>query len=345
MEITRLGIDLAKTFFQLHGTDLSGKTILRKKLKRTELALFTAQLQPCEIAMEACGGSHYWARKFKTQGHRVKIIAAHHVKPFKLSRQKNDSRDAEAIAEASLRPNMKYVAAKELWQQDLQSMHRLRQHFIDTRTATVNQARGFLMEYGVVIDEGITKFFSEIPDILEDADSELTPMIREVVRNLYQLALQLLESTKDLEKKIMAVSKAQVDYQRLLEVPGVGPLGASMFVSSVGDANVFKNGRHLAAWLGLVPRQDSSGGKERLLGITKAGDQHLRSVMIHGARSLILATIRKRKKDPRSEWILRLYEKKGWNVTAVAVANRNCRVMWHLMKNKEEYKHDFRMAM
>lgn len=338
MEITRLGIDLAKTFFQLHGVDRNGKPILRKKLKRSELPLFTAQLPPCEISMEACSGSHYWARKFRSQGHSVKMIAAQHVKPYKLTRQKNDSHDAAAIVEASSRPQMKFVAVKELWQQDLQSMHRTRQHLVDIRTATVNQARGFLMEYGVVIEEGITRFFSEVPPILEDAENELSTTIRDIVRTLYDLALRLRDDVKSLEKKIVSVSQVQGDYTRLLDVPGVGPLSASLFISSVGNAEVFKNGRHLAAWLGLVPRQHSSGGKEKLLGITKAGDQHLRTTMIHGARAQILWTLKKQKTDPRSQWILRLYEEKGWNVTAVAVANRNCRIMWHLMKHKEEFK-------
>lgn len=338
MEITRLGIDLAKNIFQLHGVDANGKAILKRKLKRHELAAFTAQLHPCEISMEACGGSHYWARKFKSQGHCVKMIAAQHVKPFKLSSQKNDSIDAAAIVIAASQPSMKYVASKEIWQQDLQSMHRLRQHYVDVRTATVNQCRGLLMEYGIVIDEGIGHFFKEVPVLLEESENELTIAIREVISKLYNLALKLKEDGDAITKSIESISKAQSDYCRLLSVPGVGPLVASMFVSSVGDANVFKNGRHLAAWLGLVPRQSSSGGKEKLLGITKAGDQRLRTMLIHGARALILTTLRKQRSDPESQWILRLYEKKGWNVTSVAIANKNCRIMWHLMKYEEEYK-------
>jgi transposase len=345
MEITKLGIDLAKNIFQLHGVDDRGKAVLKRKLKRSELGTFTAQLPICEISMEACGGSQYWARKFISQGHSVKIIAAQHVKPFKLSTQKNDSIDAAAIVTAASHPAMKFVAVKELWQQDLQSMHRLRQHLVDVRTATVNQCRGLLMEYGLVIDEGIRNFFSEVPLMLEDGENELTLTIRDVVSRLYKMALQLREEGDELTKKIHSVSQAQEDYRRLLEVPGVGPLVASMFVSGVGNPGVFKNGRHLAAWLGLVPRQSSSGGKEKLLGITKAGDQQLRTVMIHGARALILATIRKQKTDPQSEWILNLFERKGWNITAVALANRNCRIMWHLMKYKEEYKKEYKMAV
>jgi transposase len=338
MRITLLSIDLAKTCFQLHGADAGGKTVLKKKLMRNELLQFTAQLPQCVVAMEACGGSHYWARKFKAQGHEIKLIAAHLVKPFKKSRQKNDARDAEAINEAVTRPRMHFVAPKELWQQDIQSLHRHRQHFIDLRTATINQCRGLLMEYGRIVDEGVSKFFAQVPALLEDGENELTSTVREISQTLLKLARDLTEKLSAVEKKLKSLSEAQDDYHRLLKIPGIGPMGASMFLSSIGNPKVFKNGRHAAAWLGLVPRQESSGGKERLLGITKTGDNHLRATLIHGARALIVAALRKQKKDPFSQWVLGLYEKKGWNVTAVAIANRNCRIMWHLTNYKEEYR-------
>ena len=338
MRITLLSIDLAKNIFQLHGTDENGKIVLKKRLNRSELLPFTAQIPPCLIAMEACGGSHFWARKFREQGHSIKLIAAKNVKPFKKSRQKNDSRDAEAISEAAQRPRMPLVAPKQLWQQDIQSLHRVRQHVIDSRTATVNQCRGLLMEYGVVIEEGISNFFSEVPNIIENDTNELTPTIRELAYTLWDMANKLTEQLKAVEKKLKAICNPQEDYQRLLKIPGIGPMGASMFLASIGSPKVFKNGRHVAAWVGLVPLQDSTGGKENLLGITKTGDHHLRAMLIHGARSVIRSCLQKQKKDPFSEWVLRLYEKKGWNVTAVAVANRNCRVMWHLLNYQEEYR-------
>jgi len=338
MKVTTLGIDLAKTCFQLHGTDDAGRAVIKRKINREELALFTAQLEPCLIAMEACGGAHYWARKFKSQGHSIKLIPARHVKKFKESQQKNDARDAFAINEAAQRPKMPLVAPKELWQQDVQALHRTRQQLVKMRTATVNQCRGLMMEYGVVVDKSIEKFFIQMPSAIEDANNELTLVMRDLAAFLVASAKDLSQKIEEVEKKILTLSEAQPDYRRLLQVPGIGPMGASMFISSVGDAKVFKNGRHVAAWLGLVPRQESSGGKSRLLGITKTGDNHLRSVLIHGARSLILSAMRKHKRDPVSQWILDLQERKGWNVTAVAIANRNARIMWHLMNYKEEYK-------
>ena len=338
MRVTRMAIDLAKNTFQLHGTDESGKVFLRKKLSRTELGSFMAQHVPCEVSMEACGGSHYWARTFKSQGHSVKLLPAQHVKPFVKSRQKNDRNDSEAISEASRRPGIKLVAAKELWQQDLLSLHRFRQHLVTSRTATINQCRGLLLEYGIVMKEGVSSFFKELPLILEDGENELTSSMRDLARTLERMIKDLTEKLNEVELKLKSLSQTQPDYERLLHVPGVGPLVASLFISTIGDPKVFKNGRNVSAWLGLVPRQNSSGGKSKLLGITKTGDENLRVALIHGARSLILAALKKKKSDPLSQWILNLYQKKGWNITSVAIANRNCRVMWHLMNYQEEYK-------
>lgn len=336
--ITLVGIDLAKEVFEIHGVDSVGRTRVKKTVKRRELASFTAQLAPCRIVMESCGGAHYWARLFSLQGHQAQLIAAQNVKPFKKSRQKNDQIDAEAIVEAGSRPRMRYVAVKTLHQQDIQSLHRNRQQLITMRTQVSNQIRGLLMEYGVVISKGVERMKIEFAEIIENAESELTPVVRQLVSTSYELFKDLMKRQVDIEKILKELMKENEDYQRLTGIPGVGPHGASMFIASVGDPNVFKNGRHLAAWIGLVPCQHSSGGKEQLGRITKAGDQHLRAMLIHGARSLLLATIKKQGKDPRSEWILRLHREKGWNKTAVAIANRNVRVMWHLFKYKEEYK-------
>ena len=338
MEVTVLGIDLAKNVFQLHGVDRKGRPTLRKKIARSELAAFTSNLNSCLIAMEACGGSHYWAKKFRAQGHTVKLIAAQHVKPYRQSQQKNDRNDAEAIAEAVQRPKMKFVGVKTEAQQDLQSLHRMRQQLVDMRTATINQCRGLLMEYGVTMSVGATKFSRELPEVLEDATNELTATIREIARNLKETVDTFSIQIKETEKKILNFCKTEPNYKRLLKVPGVGPLIASMFLASVGDAREIKNGRHLSAWMGLVPRQCSSGGRERLLGITKAGDSRLRALMIHGARSVILSALRMQRQDPHSQWILKMLDKKGWNVTAVAIANRNCRIMCHLIKHEAEYK-------
>ncbi len=335
--ITLVGIDLAKEVFELNGVDELGKTVLRKTLKRAELAPFLANFPSCRIVMEACGGAHHWARKFTAQGHHAQLIAAQFVKPFKTTKQKNDRVDAQAIVEAASRPSMRYVGTKNLFQQDLQSLHRIRQQLINNRTQISNQIRGLFAEYGVVMDEGLTKFKSQFPTALEE-DSELTPIMREAGRSLYELFSKFEEEQSKVEEQIKSLVKDNEDYKRLVEVPGVGPWSASLFLGTAGNVGAFKNGRQLSAWAGLVPRQFSSGGQERLGKITKAGDAPLRVMLIHGARSVILAAIRKQKTDPYSQWILQLHKTKGFNKTAVAVANKNVRVMWHLLKYQEAYR-------
>lgn len=336
--VTLLGIDLAKEVFELRGVDALGNVVLKKTLKRDNLSSFTAQLPACRIVMEACGGSNYWSRLFNSQGHTAQIIAAQHVKPFKKSRHKNDALDAEAIVEAASRPGMKYVSEKNLFQQDVQSMLRVRQQYVALKLQISNQIRGLLMEYGVVIPKGFAHLKVRVPEVLEDSQNALTPVIRDLINTQYEFFKKVSEDLKKYESKITKYLKPNEDYQRLLKVPGVGPMSASSFIASVGNPLTFKNGRHLAAWVGLVPTQYSSGGKESLKGITKAGDKHLRATLIHGARALIATTVRKQRPDAYSQWILKLYKEKGWNRTAVAVANKNVRVMWHLLKYKEEYK-------
>lgn len=335
--ITVIGIDLAKEVFELNGADEYGKTLLRKTLKRVELAPFMANMPTCRVVMEACGGGHHWARKFTAQGHEVQLIAAQFVKPFKTTKQKNDRVDAQAIVEAASRPSMRYVGIKNLFQQDLQSLHRVRQQLINNRTQISNQIRGLFAEYGVVMEEGLSKFKSQFPIALEE-ESELTPALREVGRSLFELFSKFEDEQDKVEMQIKGLVKENDDYKRLIEVPGVGPWSASLFLASAGNVGAFKNGRQLAAWAGLVPKQHSSGGQERLGRITKAGDAPLRVMLIHGARSVILAAIRKQKTDPLSQWILQLHKSKGFNKTAVAVANKNVRVMWHLLKYQEVYR-------
>lgn len=337
--ITLLGIDLAKEVFELRGVDAQGCLILKRTMKRCELIEFTAKLPTCRIAMEACGGSHYWSRLFRSQGHTPQLIAAQHVKPFKKSRQKNDAKDAEAIVEAALRPNMKYVGEKNLFQQDVQSLLRVRSQYVALKLQVSNQIRGLLMEYGVVLAKSFSQLKKQIPFILEDDANNLTPIIRELLSSQYDFFKKVDQDLEGLEKKLSEYLKMNEDYRRLLGVPGVGPLSAASFIASVGNPSSFKNGRHLSAWAGLVPIQNSSGGKEKLGGITKAGDKHLRATLIHGARALITATIKKQKTDPLSQWILKLHREKGWNRAAVAIANKNVRVMWHLLQHQEEYQY------
>lgn len=311
MNITALGIDLAKKNFQLHGVDSKGKAILRKKLTREELPIYIAKLPPCLILMEACATSNYWGRKFKSMGHQVKPIAAQFVKPFVKS-QKNDRNDAEAIVECGMRPTMRFVAIKESWQQDIQILHRARRRAVSAKTAIINQTKGLLLEYGIVIEEKSTKFKSAVANALEDAENELTSSIRLVIHeNLNELDF-LINQISIFEKEMESISRQSDDCKRLLGVPGVGLLGATAFIASVGDPSLFKNGRHVASWLGLVPKQYSTGGIPRLLSITKKGDPELRSILIHGARANLLAMKRKAKQDELTKWALNLLEKKGW---------------------------------
>ncbi len=337
--IKTLGIDLAKKYFQLHGVDANGKAVLRKKLNRKELAAFIVQLPRCLILMEACASSHYWGRKFIDMGHEVRLIAAQFVKPFQKS-QKNDSNDALAIVECGMRPTMRFVAIKETWQQDIQILHCTRRRAVSARTAIINQVKGLLLEYGVVIDEKGGKFRMSAAHAIENADNELTSSIRLVIHENLREYDFLMQQIHIFDREIKIISERSEDCQRLQTIPGVGRLGATAFVASIGNARSFKNGRHVGAFLGLVPRQNSTGGRAKLLSITKRGDPELRAILIHGARANLVA-IKNRKvpsKDKFSIWALGLLEKKGWAKASVAVANKMARIMWHTMAYKENYQ-------
>ena len=281
-----LGIDLAKNSFQLHGVDKKGHVVLKKKLSRHKLTAFIANLPPCLIGLEACGGAHYWVRTFTQMGHTVRMIAPQFVKPYVKS-NKNDAIDAEAICEAVQRPSMRFVPVKTIEQQDIQSIHRIRSQQVVRRTAQTNQIRGLVLEYGIVIPKGIASIRKAIPDILEDAEKPLTLLFRELLRELYNEVVHLDERIGTLEQKLKLICVRNEDCQRLLTIPGVGFLTATALIAAIGDITVFKNGRELAAWLGLVPRQHSTGGKPTLLGISKRGDSYLRTLLIHGGRSVV----------------------------------------------------------
>jgi transposase len=333
-DIKVLGIDLAKKSFQLHGVDEKDQTVLKKKLTRSKLTAFIANLAPCLIGLEACGGAHYWARTFASFGHTVKIIAPQFVKPYVKS-NKNDAVDAEAICEAVQRPNMRFVPAKSIEQQDIQSIHRIRSLLVSRRTAQANQIRGLLMEYGIIIPIGIAYIRATIPLILEDATNPLTSLFRTLLNELYEEMVHLDERIVVLEQKLQAISLQSEDVQRLLTVPGVGLLTATAVVAAINDIAVFKNGRELAAWLGLVPRQHSTGGKTILLGISKRGDTYLRTLLIHGGRTIV--RVAHKYQDKRNQWIVKLEQRRGRNISAVAVANKNARIIWALLSKKENY--------
>jgi len=310
MNVTTVGIDLAKRVIQIHAEDERGKVVARKQLKRDEVLPYFAQHQPCLIGMEACAGSHYWRRKLSSLGLEVKLINPAYVKPF-VKRNKNDARDAEAICEAVTRPNMPFVPTKSIEQQDIQMLHRIRSQAIKQRTALANQIRGLLGEYGLVIPLGIASVRRQLPEMLEATDNELTVLGRELLSELLQELLMLDKRVKRFDDKIKVVMKHSDAYRRLLTIPGVGPLIASALLMTVGDGTVFKNGRHMAAYLGLVPKQHSSGGKDRLLGISKRGDRYLRSLLVHGARSIGYRV--KDNPEHSNQWLYQLIERRGFN--------------------------------
>jgi transposase len=335
MKLTTIGLDLAKNVFQVHGADERGKAVLRKTLKRGEVAKFFANLPACLIGMEACASAHFWARKLTGLGHTVKLMAPQFVKPY-VKTNKNDARDAEAICEAVSRPSMRFVPVKTVEQQELLGLHRARQGFVAARTAQANQIRGLLSEYGVVIPKGIGCLENQMPGVLEDAENGLPGLSRELFSRLFQHFRELDRQVKELELRIRAWHRASAASQRLEEIPGIGPLTASALVASIGDAKSFENGRQLAAWLGLVPRQASSGGKERLLGISKRGDTYLRTLLIHGARSVLWRL--KSTAEAAEGWLARLAQRRNANIAAVALANKNARIVWALLAHGRDYQ-------
>jgi len=334
-EIKVLGIDLGKNTFHLHGVDRHGKMVFRKTLTRKKLVEFMARLKPCLVGMEACGGSHHWARKFREFGHDVRLMAPQFVKPYVKS-NKNDKVDAEAICEAVQRPSMRFVPIKGIEQQDLQSLHRVRSLAIAQRTAQINQIRGLLQEYGVVLPQGACHVRRLIPELLEDAENGLTMWMRELLSHLREVLVRLDERIAEYDASVKAISQEDEGCRLLMTIPGIGPLSATALLAAVGDANVFKNGREMAAWLGLVPRQHSTGGKERLLGISKRGDAYLRTLLIHGARAALRGA--DRKEDRRSAWAVDVKRRRGPNIAAVALANKNVRTAWALLTKREEYR-------
>jgi transposase len=335
MKVTTVGVDLAKRVFQLHGVDQHGRVVLRKRLSRSKLAECLTHLPPCLIGMEACGGAHYWARKFQQMGHEVKLISPQFVKPYVKS-NKNDSNDAEAICEAVSRPSMRFVPVKSVAQQDIQALHWIRERVIGERTALVNQTRGLLAEYGIVLPQGVNQVRKHLPFILEDAENGLTGLAREFFADLGVRLRELDEQVAQSERRIHRVFQRLPVCQKLTAVEGVGPLGATALVAAVGQAREFKNGRELAAWLGLVPRHHSTAGKTKLLGISKRGNRYLRKLLIHGGRAVVQHA--QRKTDARSRWVTALKQRRGSNIAAVAVANKNARILWALLTRGEDYR-------
>lgn len=338
MSIEVLGIDIAKNAFQLHGVNRGGGAVFKRRVMRDQLLEVVAQIERCTIVVEACTGAFYWARKFEELGHQVKIISPQYVKPF-VRRQKNDGNDAEAICTAARQPHIPLVPKKSIEQQDIQALHRARQRMVNHRTAVVSQIRGLLLDRGFAIGKSITRARRIIPEILSDVENEITLLAREALNELYDLFRDLDRRIIIFDRKIDAGFRDSEVCQRIAKIKGVGPKTATAIVAAVGDGSEFKNGRHLAAWVGLVPRQFSSGDRTVLMGISKRGNQHLRSLLVHGARAVVRTA--PNKTDHNNQWVNQLRERRGFNRATVAVANKNARIIWAVLRTGEPYRATF----
>lgn len=336
MKITTVGIDLAKSVLQVHGVNEQGKKAFIKQLRPKQVLLFFTQLEPCLIGLEACSSAHHWARQLETLGHTVKLMAPQFVKPY-VKTNKNDAADAEAICEAVSRPNMRFVPIKNVDQQAMLSIHRARQGFVKARTAQGNQIRGLLMEYGVTLPQGLSSIAKRLPAILEDGENGLPDVFRQLLQRLLDHLKVLDNQVHEMEAQIQIWHQQNAMSRKLAGIPGIGPITASALVASIGDASSFKSGRQLAAWLGLVPRQHSSGGKRVLQGISKRGDTYLRTLLIHGGRSAM--RVAAGKTNQTSRWLVSLMERRHKNVVAVALANKNARIVWALLTHQRDYQY------
>jgi transposase len=333
--VVRLGMDMGKNTFHLVGVDETGLPAVKKKLRRKQVLTYFANLPACLVAMEACCGSHYWAREIGKLGHDVKLISPQFVKPY-VKGNKNDYNDAEGICEAAGRPNMRFVTVKTVEQQDIQGLHRIRQSVVKQRTALANQIRGLLGEYGIVVGYGISQVRCRIPEILEDGENGLTDRFRGWLAELLESFRVLDERIKQYDGEVQQAYATNQACRRLGVIEGIGPQIATAVIASYGDGKQFRSSRHFAASIGLVPRQHTTGDRPVLLGISKRGDRYLRTLLIHGAR----ATIRwmEGKDDRRSRWLQALVARRGKNRAAVALANKNARIIWALLTRGECYR-------
>jgi len=335
MKITTVGLDLAKSVFTVHGVDEHGRMALRKTVRRAKLLELFAQLPACVVGMEACAGAQHWARELRQLGHDPRIMAAEFVEPYRQG-GKNDANDAAAICEAVSRPKMHFVAVKSVEQQAVLAVHRLRQGLVEERTALANRVRGLLTEYGVVVGVGLDRLRRALPEILEDGANGIPGIAREVFADAEQLLRELDTRLAAYDRRIAALARASTPVPRLMKMEGVGPVTATAIVATVGNATVFKNGRQFAAWLGLTPRQQSTGGKPRLGAMTKHGDVYLRTLLIHGARAVLRVTAHR--SDAKSRWAERLRRRRPDNVAAVALAAKHARIIWALLARAQEYQ-------
>lgn len=339
-EVVTIGLDIAKSLFQVHGVNSAGEAVLRRQLKRARMLPFFAKLPRCLIGIEACNNSHYWARQLSALGHDVKLMPAQYVKPY-VKRGKNDAADAEAICEAVTRPTMRFVAVKSPEQQSLMMLHRVRLMLNRQRTQISNAIRAHMSEFGVVAPVGRLGV-ERLLEIIEDENDDRIPedarlCLKMLMAQLVVVKQQVLEN----DRRVLASARRTELGRRLMDIPGVGPLLASAFVASVADPTVFKTGRDLAAWVGLVPKQNSSGGKDRLGSITRAGNRYLRQMLVVGAMAVIRYAERHGTKRP---WLVELLARRPAKVAAVALANKNARIVWAMMVSGERYREPIPMA-
>jgi len=335
MELHTIGIDLGKTVFHLVGLNLHGEVVVRKKFSRTQLLRFTINVRVGLIGMEACGGAHFLGRALREQGHEVRLIPAQYVKPY-VKTNKSDYIDAEAIAEAVARPTMRFVPIKTDDQLDLQSLHRVRERWVMRRTAVINQIRGLLLERGITLRKGRCYVGAALPGILEDANTNLSGALRLLLSQL-KLELDHLDLRIDeADALIQKISRENEACQRLMAIPGIGPVTATAVIAAIGNGGAFHKGREFAAWMGVVPREHSAGGKQKLLGISKRGNSYLRRLFVQGARAVLQQ--RTKQSSGLSVWLAQLISRSHRNVAAVALANKLARVTWAVPAKNEQYR-------
>ena len=334
MNCTIIGLDLAKRVFQLHWVNMETGEIFRRQLKRQQVAEFFANREACIIAMEACGSAHYWGRKFTSQGHTVRLIAAQFVRPFVKS-NKTDAADAQAIWEAAQRPDMKFVALKTEEQQSVLTLHRMREQLVKIRTMQINQLRGLLYEFGVDLPQGRQKGMARVTEEVAKLEGRVSALVIDTIRLQIQRIKTLDQDIDGIERKLLLWKKEDEASQKLMNIPGVGLLTATAAVATMGDAKTFKSGREFEAFLGLVPRQSGTGGRVKLLGISKRGDVYLRTLLIHGARSVI------QHQKQNAPWLEKLLLRKPRNVVAVALANKMARTIWALLAYDRTFEKDY----
>ena len=336
-QVTTVGLDIAKNLFQVHGADAQGRPVLKRRLARGKVLEFFANLAPCLVGLEACAAAHHWARELTKLGHTVRLMPPQYVRPY-VKTNKHDAADAEACCEAVTRPGMRFVPVKEEGQQALLMLHRVREQLIKQRTATVNALRAHLAEFGIVAAQRRTGLRELLAVVADPEDRRLPPLARELLQVLAEHLRGLEERTAELDRRLLEAARGDAAgaCARLAAVPGIGPVIATALVAAVGDAKAFSSGRHLAAWLGLVPRQRSSGGKERLLGLSKRGDAYLRRQLMHGARALV--KVSKGREGKPWAWIDGLLARRPFNVVVAAVANKLARIAWALLSRGEHYR-------